>query len=60
VYTITNDYERVASASNLGAPLCESSPHSKIAYELKELAKNLGKLEFETVKKKQFNVFGWF
>jgi pilus assembly protein CpaE len=60
VYTVTNDYERVANASNLGAPLCESSPHSKIAHELKELAKNLGKLEFETVKKKQFNVFSWF
>ena len=60
VYTITNDYERVASASNLGAPLCESSPHSKIAHELKELARNIGKLEFETTKKKQFKVFSWF
>ena len=60
VYTITNDYERVASASNLGVPLCESSPHSKIAQELKELAKNLGQLEFEAPKKKSFNIFGWF
>ena len=60
VYTITNDYERVASASNLGVPLCESSPHSKIAHELKELAKNLGQLEFETPKKKSFNIFSWF
>jgi pilus assembly protein CpaE len=60
VYTITNDYERVASASNLGVPLCESLPHSKIAQELKELAKNLGQLEFETPKKKSFNIFGWF
>lgn len=60
VYTISNDYERVASASNLGVPLYESSPHSKIAHELKELARNLGKLEFETAKKKQFKVFSWF
>jgi pilus assembly protein CpaE len=60
VYTISNDYERVASASNLGVPLCESSPHSKIAQELKELAKNLGQLEFEAPKKKSFNIFGWF
>jgi pilus assembly protein CpaE len=60
VYTIANDYDRVASASNLGVPLCESSPQSEIAHDLKELAKNLGKVEFEAVKKKPFNVFGWF
>lgn len=52
VYRIANDYEGVASASNLGVPLCESSPNSKIAHDLKELAKNLGKVEFEGERKK--------
>lgn len=47
VYMIANDFERVANASNLGVPLCESSANSKIAHDLKELAKSLGKVEFE-------------
>jgi pilus assembly protein CpaE len=57
VYTVANDFERVASASNLGVPLCESSPNSKIAHDLKELAKNLGKVEFEGGRKSMFSRF---
>lgn len=57
VYTIANDFERVASASNLGIPLCESSPNSKIAQDIKELAKNLGKVEFQEKRKSLFNRF---
>jgi len=57
VYIIANDFERVASASNLGAPLCESSPNAKIAHDLKELSKNLGKVEFEVGRKNLFNRF---
>jgi pilus assembly protein CpaE len=57
VYIIANDFERVANASNLGVPLCESSTNSKIAHDLKGVAKNLGKVEF---KDKSRNVFGRF
>lgn len=42
VFTIANDYIQVASASNLGEPLCQSSPKSKIAKDLAELALYLG------------------
>lgn len=55
VYTIANDYERVASASNMGVPLYESAPDSQIAYDLKELAKNIGKVEFEDVRRSWFS-----
>jgi pilus assembly protein CpaE len=54
VYVIANDFERVANASNLGVPLCESSANSKIAHDLKELAKSLGKVEFEDKRKNVF------
>ena len=37
--------------------LCESSPNSKIAHDLKELAKNLGKVEFEGGKRNLFSRF---
>lgn len=57
VYIIANDFERVANASNLGVPLCESSANSKIAHDLKALAGNLGKVEFENKSK---NVLGRF
>ena len=57
VYMIANDFERVANASNLGIPLCESSPNLKIAHDLKELAKNLGKVEFEGGRKNLFSRF---
>jgi len=60
VYTIANDYERVASASNLGVPLCESSSNSKIAHDLKNLAQSLGKVEFETGKKNLMTRFRTF
>ena len=60
VYTITNDFELVVSCSNLGVPLCEYSAKSKIAQDLKELAKNLGQVEFEVSKKKWFSSFNIF
>ncbi len=55
VYKITNDFERVASASNLGVPLCESAANSKIAHDLKELAKNIGGINFNEANKGLFN-----
>ena len=51
VYVITNEYDLVTSTSNLGVPLCESEPKSKIAQDLKELAKKLGNVEFEGERK---------
>jgi len=60
IYMIANDFERVANASNLGVPLCESSPGSKIARDLKELARNLGKVEFEGERKHLLNRFRAF
>lgn len=45
VFTIANDYLKVASASNLGEPLCQSSPKSKIAKDLRDLAIFLGDIE---------------
>jgi pilus assembly protein CpaE len=51
VYIIANDFERVTSATNLGVPLCESSANSKIALDLRNLAKNLGKIEFDGERK---------
>lgn len=57
VYMIANDFERVSKASNLGIPLCESSANSKIAHDLKELAKNLGKVEFVGERKNLLNRF---
>lgn len=51
VFTIANDFERVAGALNLGVPLCESAPNSKIARDVKAVAKHLGMVEFENEKK---------
>ncbi len=51
VYIIANDFVRVTSASNLGVPLCESSANSKIARDLRNLAKTLGKVEFDVARK---------
>lgn len=45
VFTIANDFERAASTSNLGEPLCHKSPNSKIANDLKKLAMYLGDVE---------------
>lgn len=60
VYTIANDFELVATASNLGVPLCESSANSKIAQDIKELAKNLGKIEFQDGRKNLLSRFRAF
>ncbi|MFA5017303.1 MAG: AAA family ATPase [Methylobacter sp.] len=60
VYVIANDYERVASASNLGVPLCESSANSKIAHDLKALAKKLGNVEFEAGRRNLLSRFRTF
>lgn len=57
VYIIANDFERVASASNLGVPLCESAANSKIAHDLKYLAKNMGGIKFNEGNR---NLFGRF
>lgn len=57
IFVIANDYERAASTSNLGVPLCESSANTKIAHDLKELAKKLGKIEFEEGKSNLFSRF---
>ena len=51
VYIIANDFVRVTSASNLGVPLCESSANSKIVRDLRNLAKTLGKVEFDVARK---------
>jgi len=62
VYRITNDFERVASASNLGVPLCESAANSKIAHDLKDLAKNMGGIKFNDGNKNllsRFRSFLW-
>lgn len=45
VFTINNDFEKAASASNLGEPVCLASPKSKIAADLKKLAMFLGEIE---------------
>jgi Flp pilus assembly CpaE family ATPase len=47
VYKIANDFKRVSAALNLGVPLCEASENSKIAHDLKELARYLGKVIFD-------------
>ena len=56
VYTITNDYDLVATTSNLGLPLYEHSEKSKIAKDLKGVAFALGNIK-ETKKKKFLGLF---
>ena len=60
IYTISNDYEGVPNASNLGIPFYELLGKSRISYELKELAKVLGNVELHAEKKKRFNLFDLF
>lgn len=60
IFVIANDFGRVANALNLGVPLCESAADSKIALDLKALAKHLGKVEFESEKKQLFARFRAF
>jgi len=55
VYMIANNYELVSGSTNLGVPLCEASANSKIALDLQELSKNLGKVEFESRRKNLFS-----
>jgi len=57
VYKVANDFQRVSGASNLGVPLCEASANSKIAHDLKELARYLGKVVFDGRKKKYAQSF---
>lgn len=57
VYTVANDFARVANASNLGIPLYESVSKSKISTDLKNLAKNLSNIEFLEEKKTLFSQF---
>ncbi|MCK5666744.1 MAG: AAA family ATPase, partial [Thiotrichaceae bacterium] len=57
VYTVRNDFDRVASALNLGVPLCESAPKSKIAKDLKKIAMELGKIHFN---EKNHSIFSFF
>lgn len=56
VYTVTNDYNLVATTSNLGVPLYEHSHNSKIAKDLIEISYALGNIKVS--KKKKF--FGLF
>lgn len=55
VFTLDNDYDRVASAINLGEPLNHRSPKSKIAEDLNELAMYLGDIQIKEQKK---GIFG--
>ena len=62
VFTIANDFKKVASASNLGEPLYVSAPKSKITNDLKQLSAFLGGIQ--PVKKQSVfssrvkNIFG--
>ncbi len=58
IYTVANDFERVAKASDVGVPLCQSFPHAKISKDLKLLAKNLSGINFYETKKNLFNLYG--
>jgi len=56
VYTVANDYDLVATTSNLGIPLYEHSQNSKLAKNLKEIAYALGNIK-EKKKKKFLGLF---
>ncbi len=56
VYTICNDFELVATTSNLGVPLCEHSPNSQIAKDLKAMSYAIDNLE-ENKKQRLFSRF---
>ena len=45
VFTIANDFKKVANASDLGEPLCKIAPQSKIVKDLRTLAIHLGNVE---------------
>lgn len=52
VYTVTNDFNLAETSANLGKPLYEHSPDSKIAKNLKDISYTLGNIKEE--KKKKF------
>lgn len=56
VYTITNDFDLVATTSNLGIPLYEHSKNSKIAKDLKVITYALGNIQ-ENKRKKFLGLF---
>lgn len=51
VYTVTNNYARVSSALNLGIPLCESDPNTKIAKDINLITQKLANIKFENSQK---------
>lgn len=57
VFTVCNDFNRVATASNLGEPMCQSSPKSKIAKDIIKLSIFLGGIEIARKKSGMFNIF---
>ena len=42
IFTITNDFKKVTTASDLGVPLSHSAPRSKISNDLRLIANHLG------------------
>jgi len=56
VYTITNDFDLVATTSNLGLPLYEYSQNAKIAKDLKVIAYALGNIQ-ESKRKRFLGLF---
>ncbi len=56
VFTIANDFRKVANASNLGEPLCKAAPKSGIAKDLRNLAIMLGDAQLI---KRRTGLFGW-
>ena len=56
VYTVTNDFDLVATTSNLGIPLYEHSKNAKIAKDLKKIAYALGNIQ-ENKRKKFLGLF---
>ncbi len=56
VFTVANDFDLVASTSDLGIPLCEHSRNSRIAKDLKAIAYALGNIQ-EAKRKKFMGLF---
>ncbi len=47
IFTITNDFKKVTSASDLGVPLSHSAPRSRITNDLRSIAHYLGDIEIK-------------
>lgn len=45
IFTITNDFKKVTTASDLGVPLSHSAPRSKITNDLRSIAHYLGDID---------------